>query len=155
MRQKGFTLIELLVAISITAVLGTLGVAGFTNYNQAQALQTSANEVVTMLNLAKSRAQSQIKPTALCSSPNSLSGYTVVITAPSSYLMELNCSNGSNPVINEQNKKLPVNLSISANPTSFLFPVQTGGGTSGQIVISSGAKTKTITVNSLGGVSVQ
>lgn len=154
--KKGFTLIELMVVITITAVLGTLGIAGFINYNQTQVLQTSSNEVATMLNLAKSRAQSQIKPSALCPSLNSLSGYTVVITAPSSYWLELNCSNGSHPTINEQSKKLPTNLSFSDN-LSFFFPVQTGGvQTAGLIVISDpNGKTKTIMVNSLGGVSIQ
>lgn len=154
--RRGFTLIELMVVLSVTAVLGTLGIAGFINYNQTQVLQTSSNEVAAMLNLAKSRSQSQIKPLSLCPSANNLNGYTVVINAPSSYWLELNCSNGNHPKINEQNKKLPTNLSFGAS-TSFFFPIQTGGvQVPGQIVISdNGGKTKTITVNSLGGVSVQ
>lgn len=144
-----------MVVISITAILGTLGIAGFTNYNQAQVLQASSNEVITMLNLAKSRAQSQIKPSALCSS-GSLYGYSVVISIPRRYTLYLRCSVGGDIEIDEQDKFLPTNLSFGAN-SSFFFPVQTGGvQASGQFTISdSDGKTKTITVNSLGGVSVQ
>jgi prepilin-type N-terminal cleavage/methylation domain-containing protein len=157
MRQKGFTLIELMVAISITAVLGTLGIVGFTSYNQAQVLQTSANEVVIMLNLAKSRAQSQIKPS---SCTNSLNGYRVAISVPRGYVLYVSCSGSADPnadmKIIEQDKQLPTNLTFGAN-TSFFFPVQTGGvQTQGAISISnSDGKIKTITVNPLGGVSVQ
>lgn len=154
-KSRGFTLIELMVAISITAVLGTLGIAGFINYNKVQVLQTSASEVVTMLNLAKSRAQSQIKPSSLCPEPNNLNGYTVVIDAPLIYRLELNCSDGSHPVIEEQNKELPTSLNFNSD-ISFFFPVQTGVvQASGPLTISdSGGKTKTISVNSLGGVIV-
>jgi len=156
MSQGGFTLIELMVVISITAVLGTLGIAGFVNYNQTQVLQTSANEVVTMLNLAKSRAQSQIKPSELCLNSESLSGYSVVISTPRKYTLYLRCSISGDKKINEQDKLLPTGLSFGNN-SSFFFPVQKGGvETPGQIVISSSdGRTKIITINSLGGVSMQ
>ncbi|MBI2613176.1 MAG: DUF1554 domain-containing protein [Candidatus Levybacteria bacterium] len=141
-----------MVALSITAVLGTLGIAGFTTYNQIQTLQAASSDVVSILNLAKSRAQSQIKPSGLCSA--TLDGYTVVINAPSSYWLELNCSDGNHPIIATQNKKLTANLNFSAN-ISFFFPVQTGGvQTPGQIVITGFGRNKTIVINSLGGVSV-
>lgn len=154
--QSGFTLIELMVVLSITAVLGTLGVSGFTSYNQTQILQTSTNEIVTMLNLAKSRAQSQIKPSVLCPT-GSLSGYKVEISIPRKYMLYLRCSIGGDIKINEQDKLLPTNLSFSAN-SSFFFPVQTGGvqtSTPQFDISNSNGKKKTITVNSLGGVSVQ
>src|SRR3990167_4961890 len=156
--QNGFTLIELMVTISITAVLGTLGIAGFVNYNKVQVLQTSTSEVVTMLNLAKSRAQSQIKPSGLCVG-NDLSGYSVKISKDANNKwwnkLYLNCSDERESLIDEQNKKLPASLSFDANNT-FFFPVQTGGvDTSGIIVISYGGSSRTITINSLGGVGVQ
>ncbi len=159
-KSRGFTLIELMVVLSITAVLGTLGIAGFVSYNKSQVLQSSTSEVVTMLNLAKSRAQSQIKPSSLCSGGN-LTGYKVTISTPRSYTMFLVCSVGPDSRIDQQDKLLPTNLSFSPN-ISFFFPVQTGGAQAAPdplsptfVISDSGNKTKTITVNSLGGVSVQ
>lgn len=154
MRQRGFTLIEIMVAISITAVLGALGIAGFANYNKAQVLQTSTNEVVSMLNLAKSRAQSQIKLGASCSS-QALSGYRVDILTNSYSLYSL-C--GTPNLITS--KTLPQNL-IFGSAKSFFFPIQTGRvqwsgtGTPWKITISDGNSLKTININPLGGVSIQ
>jgi len=156
MKQKGFTLIELMVTISIAAVLGTLSIAGFNTFNQSQMLRTSADDVVTMLNLAKSRAQSQIKIGASCAS-NPLEGYRVDISiAGGSYTLSSVCGTPNSL----QAKSLPQNIEFdSASPASFFFPVLSGGtslGASGQIVISNSAGgIRTITVKPLGGVSVQ
>jgi prepilin-type N-terminal cleavage/methylation domain-containing protein len=156
--EKGFTLIELMVVLSITAVLGTLGIAGFTTYNQIQVLQAATSDVVSVLNLAKSRSQSQIKPSALCSSSGSLDGYKVEILTPKNYTLFLRCKELGSSVdrrVNEETKALPTDLNF-ASSVSFFFPVQIGGvQTAGQIVISGYGRSKTITVNSLGGVSVQ
>ena len=157
--ERGFTLIELMVVLSVTAVLGTLGIAGFTTYNQVQILQSATSEVVSVLNLAKSRAQSQIKPSNLCSSSGSLEGYKVEILAPKNYTLYLRCnvseSSTKDEPVDEEAKVLPSDLNFGSN-VSFFFPVQTGGvQTSGQIVISGFGRSKTIIVNSLGGVSVQ
>ena len=156
--SRGFTLIELMVVLSITAVLGTLGIAGFTTYNQIQILQSATSDVVSVLNLAKSRAQSQIKPSSLCSSSGSLEGYKVEILTPKAYTLYLRCNESGSPVdklVEEKTKVLPSDLNFGSN-VSFFFPVQTGGvQTSGQIVISGYGRSKTITVNSLGGVSIQ
>ena len=160
--QRGFTLIELMVVLSITAVLGTLGIAGFVSYNQNQVLQSSTSEVVTMLNLAKSRAQSQIKPSEYCKAGinDSLSGYNVVISVQRKYELKLRCSGAGEAgetVIIGQDKLLPTSLHFK-DSISFFFPVQTGGvKEQGQfdIVSNSDGKTKTIKINSLGGVSVE
>lgn len=151
--RKGFTLIELMVVISITAVLGTLGIAGFTNYNQVQVLQTSSNEVVTMLNLAKSRAQSQVKlGTATCVS-YPLDGYQVRIVktvgdSTGSYELSSVCNRTANLL---ERKPLPKGISFTTNNTIF-FSVLTGEVTgAGQIVLRGyDNRTRTITINPLG-----
>jgi len=157
LRQKGFTLIELMVVLSVTAVLGTLGIAGFTTYNQIQVLQTATLDVVSVLNLAKSRSQSQIKPSSLCSS-GSLEGYKVEILTPKNYTLYLRCNELESSIdrrVEGEAKVLPSDLNF-ANNISFFFPVQTGGvQTAGQIDISGYGRSKAITVSSLGGVSVQ
>jgi prepilin-type N-terminal cleavage/methylation domain-containing protein len=158
MRQIGFTLIELMIAISIIAILGALGIVGFSNFNKAQVLQTSAKEVIAMLNLAKSRAQSQIKPLAFCSG-GSLSGYKVIISNLKKYSLYLSCSTGVDSLITEQDKSLPTGLNFSEDSSlSFFFPVRSGGiQASGLspwqiIILDNDGKTKTITINPGGNV---
>lgn len=149
-KSRGFTLIELMVVLSITAVLGTLGIVGFATYNQIQILQSSTSDVATVLNLAKSRAQSQIKPSGCI---GDLSGYNVVITTPRTYTLYARCS--TDVKIDEQDKLLPTSLSFN-DSTSFFFPTLIGGVQNlGSIIISGYGRTKTIWVNSFGGVSIQ
>ncbi len=153
-KSRGFTLIELMVVLSVTAVLGTLGIAGFVNYNQVQTLQVSANDLATTLNVARSRALSQVKGSS-CSA-KILEGYTVDISIPKSYTLSSRCSGVTS---NLDTKTLPQNVSFKSpdtSPTSFFFPVLSGGvQTGGNIVITGFGRDKIITVNSLGGVSIQ
>ena len=156
--QKGFTLIELMVVLSVTAVLGTLGIAGFTTYNQVQTLQVSANDLATTLNVARSRALSQVKLGSSCSASSQiLEGYSVDISVPNkSYTLSSRCSGATS---NLDIKTLPQNVSFKSpdtSPTSFFFPVLLGGvQTAGQIVITGFGRDKIIVINSLGGVSSQ
>lgn len=151
--QEGFTLIELMVVLSVTAILSTLGIAGFTTYSQIQALQSATNDVATILSLAKSRAQSQVKPSALCDSFNTLDGYRVEISEPKSYTLYLRCS-GIDKEISEEAKVLAGNINFGSS-VSFFFPIQTGGvQTAGQVVISGYGRSKTITVSLVGGISI-
>jgi prepilin-type N-terminal cleavage/methylation domain-containing protein len=160
MKQKGFTLVELLVVMAITGVFGAMGFAGFDNYRKAQVLQTSSNEVATVVNLARSRAQSQIKPVSSCS--GTLNGYRIVISSSlKDYTLYVSCNGTVNPSddveIAQQDKTLPAGVTFSSNP-SFFFPVRTGGvipASGGTIVVNYASKSKTITIDSLGGVSVQ
>jgi len=163
--QQGFTLVELMVAISVSIILGSLGIVGFSNYNRAQVLQTSTNEITTMLNLARSRAQSQIKPSG-CS--GTLHGYGVHVSSETTYRLIIFCDT---PIVLKE-IILPKNVvfpSGSINKTIF-FPVQTGtsqildgvnlesavncGANNCMIILSSGEQGKTISVNFLGRVSV-
>lgn len=158
MKQKGFTLIELMAVITISAVLGTLGIAGFITYNQIQALQGSTNDLVTTLNLARSRALSQVKLGSVCTAPSQiLEGYSVDISiTDKSYTLSSHCSQAASLL---DKKTLPQDISFKGppdtSPTSFFFPVLTGGvQVTGQIVITGFGRDKKITVNSLG-VNVQ
>lgn len=170
--QRGFTLIEIMVVISVTAVLGTMGIAGFSNYNQAQVLQTSTNEVVTMLNLAKSRAQSQVKLSTACI--GTLQGYQVEIADNTTYKLRVVSSDCPlSPLTSSSilgTKALPkgVSFDVGIIGKTIFFPVQTGGAkSSGSIIctptttacvitLSAGSgREKFIVINSLGDVSVK
>jgi len=154
MKQKGFTLIELLVVMTITIILGTLTIARFDNYKQVQVLQTSTNEVATMLNEAKSRAQSQVKLSS-CGASKTLSGYEVDISSTNETYKLISLCSGSLTTL--ETKTLPKNVIFkNTSSTSFFFPVLSGGvQAAGSVTISSSGKIKTITVNTLGGIRVQ
>lgn len=154
MKQKGFTLIELLVVMVIVAVLGTSGFAMYNNYNQSQIVQTSAVGVQTMLNLARSRAQSQIKPQSpVCD--GTLEGYGVEIVNPNIYRLYVACSSSGNKIIAKQDKTLPSGLSIGSSQPNYFFPVMTGGVSSSGCIEIDGGLIRWVKVESTGDVSVQ
>lgn len=59
---SGFTIIELLIVFSVLAILSTVSVVSFVTYNKAQTLTSASRDIQQALSLAKSRAQSQVKP---------------------------------------------------------------------------------------------
>lgn len=157
MRKKcsilhGFTLIELLIVISLIAMLSTLGIAAFLSYSRTQTLNTAVLDVVSMLNVAKFRAQSQVRPNegACTSAANQLDGYQVNIDISTKQYKLLAVCGGFSVEI--MTKTLPANISFqSAAPTSILFRVLSGGvDKPGTITISGYDTAKTITIDSSG-----
>src|SRR4030042_4548027 len=89
--SRGFTLIELIVVFSILSVLSAAGLASFVTYSRTQAVTNERNNLILILNVAKARAQSQIKPSS-CST-QTLRGYEVFInTANDTYILRAVCS---------------------------------------------------------------
>ena len=72
---QGYTLVELLIVIGIISVITASGIFAAVQYNRNQVITTTANEVASQMLLAKSRAQTQVKPQT-CSK---LDGYQVII----------------------------------------------------------------------------
>lgn len=155
MKSFGFTLIELLWSLAIASMLSSVGIAAFFTYSRTQALNSAVSDFTTMLQVAKSRAQTQVKdcPTGV------LERYNVVLskTADEYNIYELQgvCSGNTQPIQNQQ-KKLPKGIKFCiddpANVT-FSFGVLTGGASGlGSVVISGFGKTKTVTVKSGTGV---
>jgi prepilin-type N-terminal cleavage/methylation domain-containing protein len=60
-RNKGFTLIEMLVSLSILAVLAGLSIASYSRISTSQDVTSAQNAVISMLESARSRSQSQVK----------------------------------------------------------------------------------------------
>ena len=164
--QRGFTLIEIMVVISVTAIIGTLGIAAFSNFNKIQINKSAISEVESTLILARSRAVSQ---TRLSSAEDSqcaaiskkLEGYSVKVSIDGrTYFLRSHCSNGEIPPIFfppgtiGDEKNLPEGLTFiweGAPPPPpppppvdcFFFPVLNGTSdpvddcqTEGEIVIS-------------------
>src|SRR3989339_1053168 len=74
--MRGFTLIELVVVFSIIAIISTIGIISFSNYNKIQQLNQAVSDTVNLLNSAKSNSLSQIKPEA-CDPTYELYGYRI------------------------------------------------------------------------------
>ena len=173
--SSGFTFIEILVTVAVAAALSAIGIAGFVSYSRSQALTAATSDVVTMLHLAKSKAQSQVKP----SNCNILVGYKVGLCQLSSidcqppetnnpssggkdYALYAVCSADSvNPLVVNDSKKLSNNNTIQfettgTTSTAIFFNVITGGVTGfGNIKISGYGNQKTITVDAVGNITVQ
>lgn len=151
---KGFTLIELIVVFSILVILSTLGIAAFVNNSRVQALDAALNDVIVMLQTAKSRAQSQVKSSSGVCASSALDGYRVTFSpSDQAYRLEVVCGGNilSPPV---ETKGLPQNISFSSptTETSLVFNILTGRveGYDGSITITGYGKEKTVTVYSDG-----
>lgn len=158
-KQKGsigFTLIEIIVVFSVIAILSTAGIASFVTYSRSQTVEVAAQDIVAMLNTAKSRALSQVKPVASpCGEAGEggvLQGYRVSISA-NNYRLSAVCG-GNDYFIPNENKPIPTSISITAGTGTYTFRVLTGGvieaGVSGTAVTLRGYQDsryeKTITV---------
>ena len=64
---RGFTLIELLVTLSIAAILLAVAVPNFITFVQNNRLASQANDLITMMNYARSEAVKRNQQITVCS----------------------------------------------------------------------------------------
>lgn len=159
-RRAGFTLIELLIVFSIIGIISTLSIASFVTYSRGATIRQAALDVAGLVREAKSRTQSQIKPS---SCTGTLQGYQVDICgltgstcqAANTYQLSVRCTGGNVTLVT---KKLPANVSFSQSGTTsarFAFQVVTGGVTgAGAVVLSGFNTTSVITVDNGGTIDV-
>lgn len=154
--KKGFTLIELIVVFSVIAIISTIGVAAFVGYSRTQALNQASIDLSTYLSTAKSRASSQIKPSAQCNDTTILDGYSVSVNIiANTYSLNVVCSGATFALTTV---KLPNGITFnsgSATPptttTGVFFAILNSSVTgTGNIVLTGYGQTKTITIDSLG-----
>ena len=160
---KGFTLIELLFVFSVFAVLSTVGVASFVTYSRAQTLSVATLDLSAMLQVAKSRASSQVKPSN-CGA-NTLDGYRVVICGlagsicPTASTYELRAVCGPTESI-YATKKLPTSITFESNTSqttsvSYMFKTISGGvDGAGKVTLRGYGNTKSITVDVTGNIHI-
>ncbi|OGK08298.1 hypothetical protein A2767_04330 [Candidatus Roizmanbacteria bacterium RIFCSPHIGHO2_01_FULL_35_10] len=83
MKKNAFTLVEILVICTILVLFSGTMLAGYNNFNQQKKLDKEVNQLVDVLNLAKSKARaSDLNPADTgfdCSGSNEFGGYSVEI----------------------------------------------------------------------------
>ena len=149
--ERGFTLLELLTVFGIIGIMTTLGIAAYNSYNSSQTTQSSANDVATMLNSAKSRSLSQVIPSSCGVNP--VTGYQVDVTLNGSqYTLSAIC--GSKQVITTNN--LPPNITFANGSTATVFfTISTAAvASTATITLTGYGKTKIITVTQTGNVLI-
>ena len=160
---SGFTLIELLVVFSLIAVLSGLGLVSFVAYSRSQQVNQTANNLKLMINEARSHALSGVKTnqditraTINCSG-QSLSGYSINIIGNSELDISQLCTNTIPALIKRYN--VPTNISLSGSCTQINFDALTttasGAPLPCTVVVSGYNQSKTLTVDSVGNVSIQ
>ena len=159
--QRGFTIIELLVVFSIIAVISTVSLASFASYSRTSSLKQTASLVGAVMTDARSRALSQIKPSACA---GTLNGYQVDIcgltgsscATADTYTLSSICS-GTKTLVST--KRLPSTMHFTNTGTtsrSFQFRVLNGGVVgSGTVMLTGFNGTIGVTVSPTGAVDVQ
>lgn len=171
---SGFTLIELIIAITIISAVSTVSLMSFINYNQTQTLNNASLEIASVLNKAKFASLSQVSPSGSGICSGELKGYKVAFNCKgglntecfdSSYDYEIFavCASGKRQISSKYGYNLTGGVTFDpANlpPLYIYFRTITGGvefksGKNSIIIRGSGNAGKTITVGSLGKISVQ
>lgn len=129
------------------SALSMIGIASFVSYSQTQSVNEVAFDIVNVLNSAKSKALSQVKPSQGPCIDSPLDGYAVDVTS-SGYELQAVCG-GAVYSIEGSTKSFPSHISV--DPSNVFFNVLTGGvkvvrGTS-TIKVQGYGKTKTITIS--------
>ena len=151
--QRAFTLIELLITISLMSILMLSSVPAFFSYTKSQSFQTGISDIIALLNKAKSRSLSQVKPPD-CNGLK-LQGYQVVLTlSGSSYQLEALCDNNRYPI---EKKNLPTKITFAATSTAIVFFNASTGTLSSpvNVIVAGYNKSKTINIDGVGTISIQ
>lgn len=152
--QKGYTFIELLVVFSIIAIISGASIAAFVNFGNTQAVDTTAEEIASVVTSARQQAVSQIKPSQ-CTATQSLSRYSVVIDkAASTYNVEANCG-GQN--VQVTTRRLPSQMTFTQDTPSrveFILP-NASVSQPASIKVTGFGKTKSVNIDRTGAIAVQ
>jgi len=139
-RQAGFTLIELLVVFSIIALLFTIGIAAYQEFNRGQIVVQATKELKENLRLAQSKALGAEKP-GTCT--GTLQGWQVSFSGDGkSYSLKAICPNE----VPFRTISFLGDLKKTDGPGDVLFKVLGQGVESAGTITITGFGTKTATV---------
>lgn len=155
MKNKGFTLIEILIVMVVILIISSASYVAFIRFNKQQRINSSYEEVRNTFNEARASALSQT--INKCRQSYTLVGHRIDFTSTTYTLLEICDLAGVQTTYITKSKTLPSEVTLTANPPSFLFLVLTGEfsnsvspGSPGTIQLTNGTDTKTITVHPIG-----
>jgi len=123
--NKGYTLIEILVVITITGVLMTIGLSGWTVYRNRRALDEIGLTLVSSLRQVRSKAVRGEKPTTISCTCSSLDGYNV--EEDSGNLESVPVCSGNRLIDPSCQDIIAISEQVDWElPTSFMFKSLTG-----------------------------
>jgi len=140
---SGFTLIETVVALSIIALVATLGFFMTIDQYKTYALDSDLNTLGSILQQARSMAMNNIN-----------SADQGVYIGGGNYILFQGSSYASRTVAYDEATKISSFVTITG-PTEIVFKRLRGDLSvgSGQIVLGNGSSTRTITLNNEGAIS--
>lgn len=154
-QDKGFTLIEILIVMVIILIISSASYVAFIRFNKQQRINTSYEDLRNTFNEAKASALSQT--INKCRQSYTLVGHRIDFTSTSYTLLEVCDLSGTKTSYTTKSKTLPSEITLTANPPSFLFLVLTGEfsnsvnpGLAGTVQLTNGTDIKTITVQPIG-----
>lgn len=81
-REQGFTLIEILIVFTLIITLTSMGFVGIREFSERRIVTETRLNFTSLLKLARSRAQTQVKPATCTGGP--LEGYRVLLSCSQS-----------------------------------------------------------------------
>jgi len=152
---EGFTLIELIVVIGIMAILTSIGLAYFNNFNEEKKINSEISRFVDVLHLARSKSMTNdLTPMPAC--PD-FSGYQIEIVQASPVISKLNfccgdCLGANKTLLQSHNLYSTVSAD---NSYTILFAPHTGATLAKTVRFTNATigKFATVTIQSSGLIS--
>lgn len=150
--KAAFTLVELLVAMTILAIVGGAGMAGFRQAALRQSVDAAQGQLMGVLSQAQSNASAGVRD-ATCGA-NSLTGWRVTFTA-TTFKVEGVCGPTT---FSTKTYTLAASISLTTlpSPNPIIFkPLRAGTNVpnSTNIVITGNGLTRTISINNVGQIN--
>ncbi len=152
MRDLGFTLIEMMVVVAIVAILAAISAPSMDGFIQRNSISSQTNELISLLQYARSEAVTRKANVQVCASTN------ISSPTPTCSANPTNMSTGiivlSNGVVIQSVTDIRNGLNIAGSTITFQPDGSKAGGNVSYAVTKTGysgnGNTATVCINSLG-----